>query len=81
MQNRCGGEGLRTQPKKNPFKDTDNEAVLALYRAEVIGGMSATSFGPNEPLTRAQISKIIYLLCDAVDEEDARQPVQKDDGD
>lgn len=50
------------QPDTNPFTDTDDPMVLALYNAGVIGGTSETTFSPDEYLTRAQISKIIYLL-------------------
>ena len=55
-------KGLTEQPKKNPFKDTDDKDVLALNNAGVINGMTATEFKPNEKLTRAQISKIICAL-------------------
>lgn len=49
-------------PDHNPFTDTDDPMVLALYNAGIIGGTSETTFSPDEYLTRAQISKIIYLL-------------------
>ena len=55
-------KGLTEQPKKNPFKDTDDKDVLALNNAGVINGMTATEFKPAEKLTRAQISKIICAL-------------------
>lgn len=58
-------KGLTAQPANNPFKDTANTAVLALYNAGVINGMTEDTFQPNGLLTRAQISKIIYLLRDA----------------
>ena len=55
-------KGLTEQPEKNPFTDTDDKDVLALYQAGVISGMTATEFEPNGLLTRAQISKIISAL-------------------
>lgn len=38
------------------------EAVTALYRANVINGMSETEFAPNETATRAQAAVMIYNL-------------------
>ena len=58
---------LTTQPEKNPFKDTDDADVLALVNAGVISGMTKTELQPDGKLTRAQISKIIFMLRDAVD--------------
>ena len=51
-----------TEKAENPFKDTNNDAVLALVKAGVISGMSADTFNPTGVLTRAQIAKIISLL-------------------
>ena len=55
-------KGITLQPDSNPFTDTDDKAVLALYKAGVIGGMSANTFCPDETLTRGQIAKIIYFI-------------------
>ena len=55
-------KGLTEQPASNPFKDTSDPDVLALNKAGVINGMTATEFQPNGLLTRAQISKIIWVL-------------------
>ncbi|MBQ7566146.1 MAG: S-layer homology domain-containing protein, partial [Oscillospiraceae bacterium] len=55
-------KGLTEQPATNPFKDTTDTAVLALNKVGVINGMSADTFAPNDLLTRAQISKIIWTL-------------------
>ncbi len=55
-------KNLTAQPEKNPFKDTDDKDVLALNKAGVINGMTATEFQPDGLLTRAQISKIIWTL-------------------
>ncbi|MBQ7566643.1 MAG: S-layer homology domain-containing protein [Oscillospiraceae bacterium] len=55
-------KGLSAQPESNPFTDTRDASVLALYKAGVINGMTATTFAPDATLTRAQISKIICAL-------------------
>ena len=55
-------KGLTEQPAENPFKDTDDTSVLALVNAGVISGMAIDIFAPNQPLTRAQITKIITQL-------------------
>ena len=55
-------KGLTEQPASNPFKDTNDQDVLALNKVGVINGMTATEFQPNGLLTRAQISKIIHTL-------------------
>ena len=52
--------GLSAQPKKNPFTDTTDASVLALYNAGIVGGMTETTFSPDSSLTRAQIAKIIF---------------------
>ena len=54
--------GFTSLPKKNPFTDTADDAVLALNKAGVISGMTATTFCPDQLLTRAQIAKIIWML-------------------
>jgi len=58
----AGVKMIVAQPEANPFTDTDDVMVLALYNAGIIGGTSATEFSPDQYLTRAQIAKIIYLL-------------------
>ena len=55
-------KGFSDGPAVNPFKDTSNKQVLALYRIKVINGMSEDTFAPDGLLTRAQASKIIDLL-------------------
>ena len=57
-------KSLTEQPENNPFEDTDDTAVLALNKAGVINGMTATTFEPTGILTRAQIAKIIWILRD-----------------
>ena len=53
---------LTAQPENNPFKDTKNKGVLALYRSGVVGGMKEDTFEPEGSLTRAQACKIIQQL-------------------
>ena len=55
-------KGLTEQPETNPFTDTDDKDVLALNKVGVINGMTETTFQPEGQLTRAQISKIIWVL-------------------
>lgn len=54
--------GISQKPEKNPFTDTADASVLALYNAGVVNGMTVTTFQPDGLLTRAQISKIIWCL-------------------
>ena len=55
-------KGQTAQPSKNPFTDTKDKEVLALYKENVINGMTETTFQPGGLLTRAQIAKIIWTL-------------------
>ena len=57
--------GLTGAPAKNPFTDCSDAGVLALNNAGVINGMTETTFAPNQPLTRAQIAKIVWCLREA----------------
>ena len=70
-------KNLTAQPEKNPFKDTDDKDVLALNKAGVISGMTATEFKPEGLLTRAQIAKIIHTLRTAANT--AAQPAAADE--
>ncbi|MBE6725342.1 MAG: S-layer homology domain-containing protein [Ruminococcaceae bacterium] len=56
--------GLIYDGTGNAFTDCDDSAVLALANAGVINGYPDSSFGPAKALTRAEISKIIYLLTE-----------------
>ena len=58
----AGVKMIVAQPATNPFTDTDDVMVLALYNAGIISGMTETEFSPHGYLTRAQIAKIISLL-------------------
>jgi len=44
------------------FPDCEDASVLALSGANVIDGYPDGSFGPDKTITRAEISKVIYLL-------------------
>lgn len=44
------------------FSDCDDASVQALVSAGVINGYPDGTFGPDKTLTRAEISKVIYLL-------------------
>lgn len=46
--------------------DYAKDAVSALYKAEIINGMSETEFSPKTNITRAQAAKMIYGLMNAV---------------
>lgn len=50
----------------NEISDYARDAVSALYRAEIINGMSETEFQPKENITRAQAVKMIYGLMSAI---------------
>ena len=55
---------LASDETGNAFTDCDDAAVLALADAGVINGCPDGTFGPEKTLTRAEISKIIYLLTE-----------------
>ncbi len=47
------------------FPDCEDVSVLALAGAGIVNGYPDGSFGPEKTLTRAEISKVIYLLLQA----------------
>lgn len=53
-------------PSKSPFKDTDNEKVLALYSMGIINGKSETKFDPGAYLTREEAATIIIRMIHKV---------------
>ena len=53
---------LTASGAESPFSDTDDAGVLALYEAGIIGGIGNGQFAPDNDLTRAEISKIIWKL-------------------
>lgn len=50
----------------NPFTDTDDEAVLALYAAKIVEGSfdkdNKRVFLPDDNITRAEISTVIWRI-------------------
>lgn len=53
---------LAESKTESKFTDCADGYVMALVDANVIDGMTATTFEPDASLTRAQIAKIIYQL-------------------
>jgi len=51
--------------EETAFPDCEDGFVAALVDAGIINGMDDGTFAPDSGLTRAQISKIIYLLMEA----------------
>lgn len=49
-----------TQIDANPFKDTDNPAVLKANKLEIVYGVSKDTFAPNKPITLQEISVILF---------------------
>jgi hypothetical protein len=59
-------------PEENPYKDTDNEAILALSEAGVVNGVGDDEFAPEAILTREQMCTMLtrligYAYKDTVD--------------
>lgn len=63
------GNKLRAKTAGVTFYDSDNiknfayEAVTVMQRAGIINGMPNGFFLPDSSITRAEASKIVYLLC------------------
>ncbi len=58
-------KGLKGSKKKSDFKDLDSWQITWVEKAKELGivkGFSDTEFKPNDNLTRAQATKIIYGL-------------------
>lgn len=54
--------GAETTLTQSPFTDTADPGVLALYEKGVINGVGNGRFAPDNTLTRAEISKIIWCI-------------------
>jgi len=50
---------------QNPFTDTSNSEIIRAQNAGIINGVSTTSFGPNQNLTREQLCVMILRALDA----------------
>jgi hypothetical protein len=48
-----------TPVSPNPFTDTNDAEVLKAYNIGVVNGMSATTFAPNDRLTREQMAAML----------------------
>lgn len=60
--------GLELRSDENPFRDLQKistnqvNAILALHEAGIIKGMTQDTFGPEQLLTRGQVTKILILV-------------------
>ncbi|MEB2280166.1 S-layer homology domain-containing protein [Lysinibacillus xylanilyticus] len=66
---------------KHPFKDVsqtteEGKAIAALYEAEITTGYDATTFKPNEPLSRAHYAVFLYRALNY--EKKIEKPTQTD---
>ncbi len=53
----------------SPFSDTNNRSVLIAYDAGIISGTSATTFAPNNFLTREQLAIILVRTLESLEVE------------
>lgn len=51
-------------PSKNPFRDTDAPAILALYAAGIVEGKSRHVFAPEDTLTRQEAAAILGRMAE-----------------
>lgn len=63
--------GLQRGTVPSPFADTDDDYVVAMYLAKIIEGSIDSSTGkrmfyPNNPINRAELSKIVWTLRQTV---------------
>ncbi len=61
-----GGTQALAPFAKKPFDDCSNEIVYLLYNHNIIEGKSATSFAPNDKLTREEAATIIVRALDVI---------------
>ena len=54
--------GLSAQSSGNPFKDTTDQYVHALYDYGIIAGYENGTFRPNNRLTRAELTVIVWRI-------------------
>ena len=47
---------------ESPFEDSNNEAAVALYNADIIKGTDSTHFSPEKEITREESAVIIHRL-------------------
>lgn len=63
LYDQLGGKSV--SGSSSPFSDTNNTEIIRAKNAGIINGTSATSFGPNENLTREQLCVMILRTLDA----------------
>ena len=61
----ASGETL-TAPSQSPFSDTSDREVLKAYSMGFAAGLSDTSFGPEQLLTREQAAVMLTAVCRAL---------------
>lgn len=60
-----------TPVSPNPFTDCSNESVLKAYGLEIVKGVTATTFKPNDLTNREQIAAMLHRAVLALDPYDA----------
>ena len=78
MEQLLADRGVAQTP--NPFTDTDDADVLALYRLGVIGGKSQDTFAPDASITRQEAALIFRALAGALGEDTSAPTAQFADG-
>ncbi|TCK98761.1 uncharacterized protein YkwD [Natranaerovirga hydrolytica] len=52
---------------ENPFEDTNDEGILKAYNLNIIAGINANTFAPNQNITREQIASMLYRSIKVID--------------
>jgi hypothetical protein len=68
MVEKVNGYAIRPETE-NPFTDTSNLGVLKAYSSGIVAGKTATSFAPNDPITREQIAAMMMRAARFLDGE------------
>ena len=55
------------QASYHPFTDCDNQTVINAYNINLVGGTSAGTFSPDLPVTREEMSQMIYNMLSQSD--------------
>lgn len=56
-----------TPVTSNPFQDTDNPEILKAYKLGIVNGVAPGKFGPNQQITRQEISVMLLRTLQAED--------------
>lgn len=67
----ASGKTLPAAPTST-FTDCKDEAVRKAYAAGIVSGTSATTFSPNDPLTREQLATMLWRTVSYVQKETGR---------